>query len=509
LGLALVSAAFLVAAFAPLPFFDPEPFIDHDKLEQEFFSPSDSSPMMVMMISAWLLSRRWGRLVALPLKGGQAGVAGGMLALAAGTQMWSIWVAAGDLQAVSLMLTMLGLSYLYGGWRALRVALLPAVFLLFVMPMPAPLLNAMISKLQYSTADFAGLLLNAAGLDAFVVGETIFRGSAKFKIIETCSGIRTMETLLMLTVLMADMFRRSPLHSTLLFLLTPFISFLFNGFRAITIILNPYSEIVSIHMLQGVVMLLAGMLAVYVLDGLLERVLPSSKERESAGSLGESALVPIKARSPWLGVGALACLAAIGLLATPRAPFERLVDPELMIEFDELKDWSISELDVDVAFLGRMGARTQVHRRYQRPGETVDLYLAVGERGQRSRSVLFSKAQLLGGGWATADQGDVERVAEGAAAHWRIAKSLTESHLVVSWHENAGGLLEESARSLLGLGRSPMRRAGEALTLRISTPLAGRGEKNIAKARLLLETFATELRPVLDDLDEVLRWGTE
>jgi hypothetical protein len=183
LGLALVNAALLAVAFAPIAFFDAEPAIEAG-LEGVFFSPSDSSPAVVLAISAWLLIRRWDRLIRLPIEGGWVWLAHGLLAAGAGTLAWSILVGAGDLRAIALMLTLQGLGCLYGGTRAMRVLLAPTVFLLFVLPMPAPLLNILITKMQFWTTDFAGFLLNAVGQSTFVIGETIIRENDKFKIIE-------------------------------------------------------------------------------------------------------------------------------------------------------------------------------------------------------------------------------------------------------------------------------------------------------------------------------------
>jgi exosortase len=509
LRLALVNAALLIVAFGPIAFFDPEPAIEVG-LEGAFFSPSDSSPAVVLAIAAWLLFRRWDRLVQLPIEGGRAWLAHGLLAAAAAVLTWSILVGAGDLRVIALMLTLQGLGYLYGGARAMRVLLAPTLFLLFVLPMPAPLLNVLITKMQFWTTDFAGFLLHAVGQSAFVIGETLIRENDKFKIIEACSGIRIMETLLMLSFLMLDLFRRSPLHSSLLLALTLPFAFLFNGFRAITLILNPHSAIVSIHMLQGIIMLLGGLLSLYAIDGLLERVLPAPKpSRETPERLAGGASLRGVSRNAWQGTGALALLASIALLVTPWPPLQRAADAELMSEFENLEGWAVSELDVETVFLGRIGMKTNIHRRYERPGESVDLYAAVGVRSNRARSVLFSKAHLLGSGWDTEDQGVVELAPEGITANWQIVKSLTRRYLVVSWHEHAGGLWEESARSLLGVGRSPLRRAGEAMTIRISTPLTSRSAEDHTQARERLEAFAARLRPILEDLDEVLRWGTD
>jgi len=521
LGLFLLWAIFAVSAFGPLVTFDPEPTLAAE-FEGAFFTPSDTSPSVVLLLSAWLIYRRRERLLRLPLPSGTPWLGLALLSLSAGILAWAKFVGAGDLRVPALMAAVMGTGALFGGARAARVLVLPAFLLLFAMPAPAPLLNAVLLRMQFMTADFAGALLHAVGASAFVTGDLILREGNSFAIIETCSGVRITETLTMLTILMLDLFRRRPLHSVILLALAPVVAFFCNGIRAVTLILNPHSDISEIHTLQGIGMLLGGLLFLYGIDGVLGKLLPVAAEAASteripaaAAASGEPDKILSRARGRGrLAVASLAVLAA-GALAVPQwsDPTETPGEVPYNVPFadeqmSEIGPWTSVKVPVDRRFNGRIGLQRDVSRRYLKGREAVLLYAAGGERSFRARSVLFSKAELPGSGWNTFEQGVLRWEQDGTEATWRVAVSGTRRYLVVSWQENATGLWEESLRSLLGLDQSPFRRSGEAVIVRLATNMVGTEASNRKAAEDRLRRFYADLRPKLDAQHAIFRGDT-
>jgi exosortase len=497
LGLGLLNAIFAVVAFGPLVTFDPEPTLEKE-FEGIFFTPSDTSPSVVLLLAAWLFYRRWDRLRRIPLLSGPAWLSGGLLLLAGAILAWATFAGVRDLRVLALMAATMGLGALFGGRCAMRALLLPTAFLVFAVPMPAPLLNFTLIYMQFWTAEFAGLLLHLIGTTAFVAGDQVLLEGNTFAIVENCSGVRITETLTMLTILMLDLFRRRPLHCAILLALAPLVAFLCNGVRAVTLILNPHSGIAEIHTLQGIGMLLAGLVALYAIDGLLGWLLHS---RAAAGAPPPAAAAgrAVGARSLWVATGALAAFAAVALLVPPWSP-PRSPAPDLARDFAEIGGWRSEELRVDRKFLGRIGMQQYLYRRYSRNGQAVDLFAAVGIRSSRPFSALFTKALLPGSGWNTRQQGATRLDPGGIEATWRVAVSGTRKFLVISWHERAGGLLGESLRSFLGLDRSPLRRPDQPVVVRIATRMTGPEGRNRARAEAQLLDFYSVLRPKLDAL---------
>src|SRR5262249_23980929 len=221
-----------------------------------------------------------------------------------------------DLLAPALALVGLGLASWWKGRPGAQAMLLPAVFVLFAMPLPAPLQNEVIYRLQVATADLTGVLLTLLRVPHTVAGDQILRTQQTFSVIEACSGLRSIETLSIVAVLMADLFRRSARHALLLLLAAPPVALFLNGWRAVALILNPHSEIVAVHNLQGIAILLGGLMLLFLFDGLLERLLPhrapAAPPAPAAPAHGSD-----PARSALLPLGVLAAL-ALAALALPR-----------------------------------------------------------------------------------------------------------------------------------------------------------------------------------------------
>jgi exosortase/archaeosortase family protein len=376
--------------------------------------------------------------------------------------------------------------------------------------------------MQFWTADFAGALLNMMGASAFVTGDLILREGNSFAIIETCSGVRITETLTMLTILMLDLFRRRPVHSAILLAMAPVVAFFCNGLRAVTLILNPHSDITEIHTLQGVGMLLGGLLVLYGIDGVLGKLFPRGPEvnaqiMETASKPNRAQRSEIASLARWRSRGVAAAFAGFAAIALALPPWTELTGETAAVhymvpfadtEMAEVGAWSSVLVPVDRRFNGRVGLQRDVSRRYFLDGDSVRLYAAAGERGFRSNSVLFSKVTLPGSGWNTYESGEMELDPGGIEATWRVAVSGTRRYFVVSWQENAGGVWEESLRSLLGLDLSPFRRPGEAIVVRLATDLPGMDPSDRAIAAARLWKFYRDLRPELDAQHAILRGDT-
>jgi exosortase len=296
-----------LAAFLYYPLFFPS---SHHALSQQseefFFEANESAGAPVLVLALWLFYRRSHYLDV--LRGpGQPIAAGLVLAATAALFGWGVYTKATDLQLASVMGLLAGTVLLLGGKAGLRAFWLPILFLAFALPISPVLISAVMYPVQLVTAQYAGAILNAIGVASYVQGDQILRPENTFIVIETCSGLRTVVTLTMLTVLLIDLFERRGWHAFLLIGLAPIVAFLTNGIRVVTLVLNPHSDIASIHNLQGIGMLLVGLTAMYLIDGVIERVLKSD---EAEDAKDEIEFVP---RSDATGSTGIRLFAVVGL----------------------------------------------------------------------------------------------------------------------------------------------------------------------------------------------------
>jgi exosortase len=450
------------------------------EVEGWFFEPSDTTPAVVALMSLWLLYRRKQRIEALAWEPGSLWVTAPCFALAFGIFCWALATDASDLQAVSLVCLCLGAANLLGGRAALRAVWLPVIFLLFAVPIPSPLRHAIVWKFQIWTADATGFLLYLLRVPSIVSGDRIILADTVFAVIETCSGLRSVITLSMLAVLMIDLFRRSGLHAAALLVFTPLLAFATNALRALGLVLNPKSDIATIHSLQGIGMLLASVLVLYAFDGLLERLgVPGSRSPRTPRRT-----LPARpsGRRVAAAVGMLVALAVASLSITAW----RIPSPDQPLPADligsRLGGWHSVDLETDRLFLGMAALTGSVHRRYSRGGESVEVFVAAGSPRMRFRSFYTAKTALPGSGWIIEEQGRAER--RGREVDVLVVRKGAERRLIQHWYEHTGGFGEELLRELLALDASPLTRSQRGLVLRVETPLESFQPREKAEARL-------------------------
>jgi len=172
--------------------------------------------------------------------------------------------------------------------------LFPAGFLILSIPPPAVLINQVIYPLQLPTATSTLWILDQWGFAVSQQSDLILTPTKLFQVIESCSGLRSMETLTMSALLYGELFYRHRAQVVILFLSVPAISFVANQVRVLSIILNPFSEIASVHTAQGIVVLVGGVLALALLDRILRWVLPEPANPRPRPRVAKSAPLPEK-----------------------------------------------------------------------------------------------------------------------------------------------------------------------------------------------------------------------
>ena len=468
------------------------------QVEEWFFEPSDSSPLVILVLCGWLLWRRRARLAALWGQRGPWTLTAGPWLAAAAIFFWAVRAGAPELEAIAMVPALLGAANLLGGLAALRVVAVPAAVLLFAVPIPAPLINRILWDLQIWTADFTGLLLRMLSVPVIVSGDRLILDRGLFAIIETCSGLRSIETLALLAILMIDLFGRRGAHALCLLAISPFIAFLINGLRCLGLIFNPHADIASIHNLQGIAMLLGGVLLLYFIDGALARYGAepepiSALERRSRRTHARGDLAPRVA----VLVGFSALLVSISFAPRFTTPAFAAQVPVYVVE-RTLDGWQSADQGTDWVFLGKTGFGQIMNRRYTNGPELVDAFIGQATPNARVRSYLSPKVGYPGSGWTTEREQRVQLA--GRDALLRVVRKGATRLLVATWYEESPGLAVESARALLALDSSPLwERSRIPLAVRLSTPvISERGA--IEDGRLRLERFAARLSPALQIL---------
>jgi len=456
-------------------------------MEGWFFAAQGASPVLVLLLAGWLVWRRRHRLAAVAAHSpGRSWGAAPLLAAAAGMAAWSHYTGAPDLLVPALSLGLLGAGTALAGHGALRVLWFPALFALLALPVPVALANHLLYPMQRLAASGASAFLALVGVPHLFLGDQLYANGKLFYVIETCSGLRSVQTLLLGAALYCELFFRSRAQVLLLVATAPLVALLVNQVRVITIILNPLAHFSTIHTLQGMAMLFAGVFLIAGVDSLHAwatgsglRPPPSAPSGARPGAFAPRRLI--------LAALGAAVLVPLGLVVPewepPPPPQPRVAKLPLA-----LGDWRAQKGgSPDYTFLGSVRFSEWVMREYVHPAHepAVEVFVAADDHRQRFQGVLSSKVALPGPGWRIGERrrAPAEDGVPAATELW--LESRGRRMLSLTWWAGAGSLPEEVLRSALVLDRGPFHRDQRTVAVRLTTevPLAPKGRER-ARARV-------------------------
>ena len=113
---------------------------------------------------------------------------------------WGIWPGQNDFfKDIGMVIALFGVTTLLAGWRVMRVAWFPIVFLLCAVPWPDQYYSKLALPLQYLAAKVAVFVLNTTGVMASQQGTKMvmagFGGSFRtLNVAEACAGLKSLMT---------------------------------------------------------------------------------------------------------------------------------------------------------------------------------------------------------------------------------------------------------------------------------------------------------------------------
>lgn len=165
-----------------------------------------SHGVLVPFVSLWLAYERrddLGRLVPRPS-------AAGLVIILAGIGLLLMGRLAAELftMRMSLVVVVAGVLVFVLGWGYARVLALPVAFLLFMVPLPAVVLNSVTLPLQFVASEIAVTALHWLRLPALREGNVILLPNTALEVVEACSGLRSLISLAAMGVVVAVLFLR-------------------------------------------------------------------------------------------------------------------------------------------------------------------------------------------------------------------------------------------------------------------------------------------------------------
>jgi exosortase len=177
---------------------------------------------------------------------------------------------------LAAVLAWAGAFALFFGANALRAASFPFLFLVFMIPIPEPLLSRTIVFLQEQSANAAGLFFRISGIPVFREGFIFTLPGISIRVAEECSGIRSTLALLITAVLAGHLFLRTLWKKVLLCVLVFPFAILKNGLRimalsALAAYVNPGFLHGNLHKYGGMVFFVTGLVPLALVLMLLQK----------------------------------------------------------------------------------------------------------------------------------------------------------------------------------------------------------------------------------------------
>lgn len=162
------------------------------------------------------------------------------------------------LRRFSLIPVLWGLALTAWGWALARRTWFPAMYLTLMIPLPYVVYDSVAFPLRLVAASFAGWLLRLTGLPVLVEGNVIHLPNAVLDVVDACSGIRSLISLLAVGLLLAHFVTPRLWQKVLLVLLVPPVAVFTNSLRVVSAGLM--AESIGPQMLEGAVHDLTGWL---------------------------------------------------------------------------------------------------------------------------------------------------------------------------------------------------------------------------------------------------------
>lgn len=459
----------------------------------------------ILALAGWLLWRRRGRLLALPPRSDRGTAAAGFV-VGTGLFLWAHLTGAGDLLLASLAANLLAFASAARGRPGARAVCLPAIVLLLGLRIPAPLHHELVWQLQLWTARGAAWLMESVGRDVVLGGVLLRSGEAEFLVIEACSGLRGIQLLTLVALVVRELFADSGARQWLLVLVAPWLAFALNLMRVALIAATADPEALggeTDHTPQGLAVLSVGTALLYALGWGMER---GARRRADGASHDRPQRDPALPTPRW--TRAAAPLAALGLLsiAAPHFPRAETAHASTIGFPRTLSGWSSEDLSPDRLFVGALPQA--LHRRYERKRfrralEIVELFVSYEVAGNPVTSRLFSsKLARPGRDWSLERSRRVRVWTLGLDADLALASrdSGSEHALVYTWRLRDQGIWRETSRSLLALETGPARRERPRAVIRLVAPALHDGPLAHDRAKQSLDQFISDFRDELAGL---------
>jgi exosortase len=173
-------------------------------IDQWTRDPNYSHGFLVPLFSAWVVWKNWNRIAQVPRQPHWSGLL--ISACSMGILCLGVLGAENFLARTSFLFLLAGLIIYFFGWACFRAVLFPWAVLFLAIPIPVIILNKIAFPLQFLASRLASSMLVLAGVPVLREGNVIHLPSLTLDVVEACSGLRSLVSLITLAVFYGYLF---------------------------------------------------------------------------------------------------------------------------------------------------------------------------------------------------------------------------------------------------------------------------------------------------------------
>jgi exosortase D (VPLPA-CTERM-specific) len=420
----------------------------------------------------------------------------GLLCIVAGFALYIVGELAADyyLPRLSLVMVIIGLVFLMGGWGLVRLLLFPLFLLVLMVPLPEFANKQLTLPLQLISSRLATGMLQIVGIPAFCQGNVIDLGIRQMQVVEACSGLRYILALFALGVIFCYFFQRRLWKILLLLMVLIPSAIVANALRVMAMGIIPALQQPGFwHAFSGWLIFGFCLGILSLMNWLLNKLQPLAALPPDR--FAPPALAPRRA----LVIESYLVLAVVlaGLGGPIATRVARAPGVELGQSFDrfpmELGPWHGQSVYIDPKMVEATQSDAHLNADFSQPGQPpVSLWIAY-YKNQKKKGLHSPKLCLTGSGWTQINMGTME-IARGLLITYMLMEQMDNRMVVYYWYLQRGRWInnEYMYKFYMAFDGLFNRRTDGAL-IRLITP----AQPDVESARKRLNSFVNQLAPVL------------
>ncbi len=424
---------------------------------------------------------------------------------------------------LSFWLVLVGLCWMQFGWQKLKTIGYAFFFMLTMFPLPYYLNTKLMVQLRLISSKLGVFFIQLYGLPVTREGNIIDLGFTQLQVVEACSGLNSLISLLVLSLLLVYFFKAHIWKRCAVVISAVPLAIFTNSLRiAVTAILYKYvgAEAAQgfFHGFSGLVVFLICLPLMLLWMKILEKLPPVEYKTRSKTSDSEerSSIRNLEIKSkriahsgtirlPLYVVTVL--LLGVTLALSQVVEFREKIPPKKSLnQFPlDVGTWSAKERQsLEDRFLRRLHLSDYMLMDYQnKKNELVNFYIAYYENQSLGRTTHTPESCLPGSGWSFEDSGSVSLSAILGNPHKaKISRAVIQygnsKQIVYYWFAMRGRVLRKYYQvKMYNFWDAITKQRTDGALVRLVTPVY-QGE-NLSDADTRLENFLREMMPVLEE----------